>query len=315
MRHNPLIFSFTFALVLHGTRAESEQSYLSPEVVRALKDAQKSGGYVVRVLSKGPRSVVVLGEEHWKGKTDHQIGENVLQHFPLRGLEGVASENRLWADRLIFGPLRHVANSRRRGRGEETYGSTIQSAGLNDVEYLLKSQPKHILKLLAAEIERLSAADRDKFEVSLAVGKKKMVLTGSEVLKILGRTDEKAEKRKTTSPKIKTFWLEQGHKYNFAEQLLSLYVPVVEVGTWGLAKKLGEITGLEKTSLGFITNPTSFAFGKWRDRTFAKNIDAALREQPNPSSMLVVVGRGHIPGMIEQLTKKFGYEQIPLATK
>jgi len=73
-----------------------EAGFLTQAAWDALMAAKDSGGYKIKLLTRGeennPQIVVLAGEEHVKSQAHAALGKSLLDQFPYRGLEGVSTD-------------------------------------------------------------------------------------------------------------------------------------------------------------------------------------------------------------------------------
>lgn len=326
-----LILYFSFSCFSQIAFAQSCSNYLidwNREKAAALYVAN-SGDYDVRVLSgiiEGhPKTVVILGETHVKNEIEKQRGKEVVRYFAFRGLEG-ADLSKYWAGYGMNIILKLMYNHFRK-MGEKN-SSTILLA--NDEAYYARM----------GEFETLIEDDEDSDLITVEdenIGHYLESLDDGVPFK-----EETLPSRAMTTTHLKIVELEKGHQPSLSEQVSIARYPFLLLGCLGFVcsavsevvvpgNNVSEVLNwivLPPMLLNYFHHKGAKFFKRWRynkvydfifaieyglldgrNKTMVKNIVKALKENTNPSSMLVIVGKLHNDGMERLLIQNYGFEK------
>ena len=310
-------------------------SKLGSERLTSLEKAEKDD-YKVSILSgtvEGQtRTVVLLGETHVKSAKSAKLGKEILRQYQFRGLEGADAEA-LWGGK-VFGWSIHL--SHKLGKllsfGKRNHMSTIDQA-TKDV--LQKQVVALIIKLM--EDGKIKRKDID--SKNITIGSK--TLTTRQLFEELGFTDGIYEPSFEINVDLET-----GHKPGLAEQLYSLFFPMMMLTCAGWICSIGLHYLIPENPVGPVLNAitaiiSSFSISQYflsklprrwknsrvyklvsiiesgsldgRNMTMVENINRAFLENPEQDTMLVIVGEDHIDGMKQLLSEHFSFSSHDLS--
>jgi hypothetical protein len=277
----------------------STPSGLSPEMISSLREASAHHEVVLleREFAGSKQFVAVAGEFHYKTAAAAQEGEKLIAAFSVRGYEGWQM-NPLsvgdWCIKVLsavptmFNAILEKFNSQ--SQASPLKGSTIDSL-------------------------HLAAANGDiPTLIHLEQGDKKITLAG-ELSKIL-----------FCFPFLTTgyFLLRRAvHKLSRSEQpcrhfnnsaiQARLYYGIMSIQiTSVLASVLPSHLLQNNSPLGIVADLTKYGIVGQRDDLMARNIGRYFVEYPKSSPLLCVIGKGHVPGVVERLQGE-GWKQVDLA--
>jgi hypothetical protein len=337
---NPIlvvIFSVILSAQSYATLsyADHYRFNLSDSQTKALLQA-KDGDYKVAVLSGvvngKQRNVVFLGETHVKDQVAKQVGKAVLKEFNFRGLEGASTKATwggpffAWSVDVLYKLAKVI-----------TFGKRNQSSTIYDA--YREAQLQKAAARIAGLIKEGKISQSDLASLSVKIGEEKISME-----KLI--SDFGLDGNKIPVTQVTNIALEAGHKPDLAENLQSIFFPVLLL-SWagGICSKALEsavpgnvVSGvLSNVSRPvFVVNTTqlfgSTILGRWfkdrgwykyvfsvqfglltgRNRTMVENIKAAFQANDDQSTLLVIVGRDHVEGMTDLLKSQMGFIEMPV---
>lgn len=278
------------------------------------------------------RTVVFLGETHYKGEKDAVIGQRIIKQFQYYGLEGV-DLSKYWGGKAMSIALDAIGFMFKMFTfGKKNRGSTINDAAarasLSDILAHFKEFSDR------NRLAELTPEEADRFEVSI----NGEVIKGSKILTVI------AELEKHLSDAPRMFNLEKDHRPNLVEQVGSVAFPAflawvaytvgydlvrassetVSGDTWELPQTIGLMAASVALPLALKkvlgkydifsraagwTMDIFFGFG--RNRTMTNTILKILKEHPQTDTLLVIVGAAHTTPMGRLLIEQ-GFQRVPL---
>lgn len=331
---------------------------LSKDQYLALYKAQASGEYDVKYahanIDGKERLVVLLGESHVKKAGAGVLGKDVVNQFPVRGLEG-ADFSKTWGGKLLGFTLDLMYGLGRLNPLKRMHKtSTIDDAHKVPREQLLiqvalainENIEKGNIKEGDLTTGKISVGDItfEGEEIAKALAKVRLFLKDPETFKAERAKNAEKEGGKPKTQFVQVIPLEKDHVPDLKENLASLYIPsMVTACAAGLCVSLLESAGVpgmshvESTTIPlfyglapyavfgpkvanrwiprttgwhYILNPIA-AIGRNRSKTMASNVNKALIDNNDINTMLVVVGKEHVPEIIEFLDSNYKSGDLP----
>jgi hypothetical protein len=307
---------------------------LSGEVMAALRAAAKNADYADRINGVD-RSVVLFGEVHGKTPEAVRLADDVRKQFAVHGLEG-ADLSKTWGGWFFSRALDtlravyHVASLGRRAHASAIDDSDFET----QVADVLRNKIYPALDAGTTTIEQLEG-------LALTMGGREINLAAA-VRQYRGAS--------STAGHIRSIDLEEGHVPTIVENIYSVLVPTMLASLGVSASSLAldfivpqnwysavtQRAPVETLSIGVAAifsfdaiiaklRATRFrdskllkqislqerALGGGRNLTMAKNIELALAENPDMTTLLVIAGGSHVYGLKDLLTSRQGFAVAP----
>ncbi|MFS4457961.1 hypothetical protein [Bdellovibrio sp. HCB2-146] len=322
---------------------------LSAPAKAALLAADRNG-YKVLVLRGDlggeTKTIVLMGETHYKDKKDSETGKNVLKEFTFRGLEGFdpapywfSSFLRLVSDG-VFAKMKSLFSDDKISEGSTIHDAADQGKRSGEFE-MMRARLRDVMehKLSTGRISKERFIEKAKsFIWTLPNGKQVSMadLLGEESVqkfaKLLEIKPEDIPRAQVVNPilnvqlelgKSKPNWKDNLTMLHFMTSLGSLFnlkkvAPVVTASCsaaacFGAFGDLGPISGAAiglgaSVGYGLSSRLTMDAMGKNRDRIMVENLVEALKVHHGQDTILVIVGENHVPGMRNRLEENFGFQ-------
>lgn len=293
--------------------------------------------FTVRVMSGSVagvnRAIVLVGEAHVKGSRDSEIGKSILRAFKNYGLEG-ADVDLTWGGRLFSLTLDAAFFVIRiASLGRLNQGSTIDDAYLDSLSEDWDPISELVDIIDKYQLNELTPEERER----LLIPYNGKMISGERVLTLL----EQVKKKYGDMPRA--FSLERGHQPDLQENLFSIMYPAMFA--WSLYQvasapfKLASVVasgdtthalvhagvaaGVVATSFvayrvirryrpmfipGVLNAVGRFIFGRGRDKTMVKNMKDIFENNRDLTTLLVLVGKAHIPCMQSLLESRYGFK-------
>lgn len=282
----------------------TEINGLTPEAIEDLLDASASL-YTVDALEKEGKTLVLLGESHVKPPIAARAGERVLEHFPVRILEGATlpgeqepdtNDASIGGDKKdqplvnrqkqrggIWGAYFHFLNNVKQITGGKLEGSTITLAATQSGK---DNQGREIVN------KRMEAghvpSDREAATFKLMP----MYLAASTALE-MAHTVAHALPENTANA------------VELARAVMSLQSTLAYIDTFSGGR-------LSDNPVGHLVNPISGIL-HGRSETMAKNIGKYVDESNDKDSpTLAIMGAAHVHKVLDDLTKQQGFNRVYL---
>lgn len=325
---------------LYGERLVAAENSFS--LTEKQKDLLKNrslwkDGFVLRVLQGPvggePKTVVLLGESHFKSESSATKAQAIINEFNFYGLEGIDAKE-YWGRGEVFG---HFLDS-----FHFVLGQFLSESSVNDV-YSAEDEGFEAEKVCRRIQNDLKSGRIGSLEHLLTINRE----LGSKALpeKELIQIYEVIVNRKTCEDSFaKSVYLEDGYKPTVQDNLAFLMYPVllssiviqkcgaVSCHRWpqfqalkflhrlplGVAKVLTAYLLVDLSSRvmfgqkdwldSFFVFSTAVYYN--RNKTMAENIVHGLEENPKRSNMLVLMGMAHLAAVKEQLIKNYGFVEV-----
>lgn len=280
--------------IFKGSRLTNSQNYW-------LDIAQSTDYSVTKLIAPDGKNVIIMGETHLKDVIASVVGRRVLLEFPHRAHE-LASSEKTWGGEFFSLYLETVFNHIQTTTNR-TYQSTISDAHSTAAEVLssVRALESTLAKTLNVEVQAVqqnSSLNRD-------------------------------------YTNYKNFFLENNHRPDLKENLYSVVVPteylskalLIPTAAFSLAAPNGFVAEIVLPTLLVIVGTraihkylgkklkTKYSDKTWfnniffddrglldaRNKTKTKNINKILNENPEVKTLLVIVGKLHVEGIVENL--------------
>lgn len=284
----------------HRGRSSSSLKSLSPEAIQALLNASKSF-HSVDALEKDGRLLVVLGESHIKPASAAKAGEAVLQHFPIRVLEGAALPGY-----EIVDPKKSAADF------SENDDDKAKIGGLWGIYFGL-----------IENIDKLSFGMLQGSTIQVACEQKNDVIRGRKVENIPMELGHEPSPQEIATFKILPLLVAVSGLVNYAFQMQDSLPDdvrelIVAAHAFLMAQNMvacfDTFTGgcLSDNPIGPLVNPISGIL-HGRSKTMAANIDSCVQKNRNRRMpVLAIMGVAHVKKVLETLMTEEGYKKIAL---
>ena len=207
--------------------------HLTPRAIHALREAEASSGYKVRLLVRGEENrtqiVALVGEIHVKNQSDSELGKNLLKEFKMRAVETLNVKKSGAPIHLLNKFVGCLYRSMRACSRENKYQSTIKDAGVESYpwstqglkDFIELSKRQMVEFTQKYSIDQMSVEQRTQsfLKVKVPDSKKGLVekiVTFEEFYQIRGNLDPLFY-WDTTKPT--SFWLEENHVGTLAESI------------------------------------------------------------------------------------------------
>lgn len=279
-----------------------------------------------------PRTLVLLGEGHWKDATASEVGRHILAAFPDYALEG-PDMDRFWGGTVLLGTMWLKTWFMTRFRG--VYPSTIGDARAM-VEVV--DQARAFRAGLAAAIDAVPDEARAWARFRVPEG----LVSCEQALRIRDDLDVLL----ANAPERRYFRLEENYVPSLPENLGLVGLPLaadlgmvcaagaVVCGT-AAALATGDPAWTKLVAVGlaggfFVKSTTAEeparwnpaarvfrAFYRWsasgrRDPAMARRLEAIFASDRSMPTLLAVLGRGHLPQVGETLCATGRWHPVPL---
>ena len=283
----------------HRGRSPSSLKLLSPEAIQALLNASQSF-HSVDALEKDGRLLVVLGESHIKPVSAAKAGEAVLQHCPIRLLEGAAL------------PGYEIVDPKKSTADFSENDDKAKIGGLWGIYFGL-----------IENIDKLSFGMLQGSTIQVACEQKNDVIRGRKVENIPMELGHESSPQEIATFKVLPLLVAVSGLVNYAFQIQdSLPDDVRELiiaahaflMTQNLVACFDTFTGgsLSDNPIGPLVNPISGIL-HGRSKTMAANIDSCVQKNRNRKMpVLAIMGVAHVKKVLETLITQEGYKKIAL---
>ena len=246
---------------------------LPADAVTSLRAAGGWRSYAIRVLvNDRGQTVVLLGETHRKSRHAADLGRAVVDAFPRIGVEG-ADAGEYWGGRCFALTVRAChALIRVLSLGLLSGRSTIEEAYARKDREIIELEEGHVPDL-----------NEQFFSVSLPA--LVALLAADGAAKIAGVV--------WTDPQT----LAVSH--------------AIQLGTTAVAVP-GMVATIGGLALQWLRRGGRTGILGHRNATMAGNIEKYLEADPGRDTLLVVIGRAHVPGLAAALEERFQYRTVPL---
>jgi hypothetical protein len=280
----------------HGDKRPPELNGLSPEAIDALIDAASSL-FTVDVLEKDGKTLVLLGESHVKPSLAARSGEQVLQNFPLRVLEGATMPGEQEPDTTdAAGPAEDGPKASRGG----IWGAYF---------HFLQNVKEITGGFLEGSTITLAASQSGKDEQGREIVNKRMeaghVPSAREIatfdaipLYLAAATSiELAYKAADHLPP------DAASAVQLARALINIQSTLTYIDTFSGGR-------LSDHALGHLVNPMSGIL-HGRSETMAKNIGKVVAEEGTKKTpTLAILGAAHVHKVMQDLSNKQGFKRV-----
>jgi hypothetical protein len=231
-----------------------------------IHEADESSHFKVKVyrgiVGGIPRTIVMLGESHYKNENDSELGKRVVQEFNHIGLEGVQVDQ-YWGGKYLLSPMLDGIQWMFKffSAGKINKGSTIGDAQL--MAYAQTAEFKEEIRKLFSEmsakdlqrLRELTAEEKSKSPIDISLDGGSIKFPIDDILKILD--EEPLTNMAAPENPIKTYHLEKGHRPKIWEQAASIGLPLwmgYAIYGWGASLfSIGSDVSQGKTGHAFQT--------------------------------------------------------------